>query len=1055
MDEDGNEVRRRRWPRRLRIGAGVLLLALVLAVAIVWTMRVRIATDFIDREFARRGVEASYDVKRIGFGAQIFENLVIGDRRRPDLVARRVEVQIRLGLSGPRVGLITARGVRLNGRIEGGRLRLGQVDRLLPPPSGLPFRLPDQRVDVDDAAIALDTPAGQLALAVSGRGNLADGFRGGLAIVSRELRLGECRIARPIARFTVRVVDLRPRIHGPLAMQSVRCGDALAVDRPLFDVRAMLAAGIDGWRGATVLRAARLQSGSSGFAGLQGRLTFDGNADDTHGTLELASAAAAAGMMRSARTRLAGRYAVSPRRGDLSLLGEVAVDGLVVRDDALASIAGALRGAAGTPVGPIADALAAAMLRAGRGGADGRAVIRLAGGDGRGAFRVGDLRLDSRSGAHLVAAGGDGFTYQWPGGAVRLDGAFALSGGGFPDARFTLVQAGAGAPLRGTGRIAPMAAGNARLALGDIGFTATADGRTSFRTVATLDGPLGGGRVTGLSLPLSGRFGRGGFSLGEGCVSAGFRALHLQNLRLGPSRLPLCPVGRALLWSEGGGLMGGAELRALRLAGRLGDSPIALTSGRLRVDLAGFAATAVAARLGAGDGINRLDAAGFSGRFVAGGAAGRFDGLVGDLASVPLLLSEGTGSWQFSDGNLAMEGHVAIADRERPGRFHPVVSDDFRLTLASDRIRATGWLNHPASGTRVALATIEHDLGTGAGNAVLDVDDLRFAPGFQPDALTPATVGVVALVDGSLSGQGRIEWDGAGTRSSGTFSTADMDLAVPFGPVEGIATTIRFTDLLGLTSAPGQTARIGLIRTGIDVYDGEVRYQLQPNSHIAIESAAWPLAGGTLALEPTILDFSQESTKYLTFRVTGLDAARFIQLMEFSNLDATGTFDGTIPMQFTQAGGRVANGRLTAREGGGTLSYIGELSDRDLGAYGVLAFDALKSLRYSRFDITLDGSLDGEFLTRIDLDGIARNPAGTREPGGGISGMVVGRVLGQLARIPFNFNIRIAGPFRALVATARSFEDPADLIRASLPQLLEERDAADSTVQPQESEPVP
>ncbi len=163
------------------------------------------------------------------------------------------------------------------------------------------------------------------------------------------------------------------------------------------------------------------------------------------------------------------------------------------------------------------------------------------------------------------------------------------------------------------------------------------------------------------------------------------------------------------------------------------------------------------------------------------------------------------------------------------------------------------------------------------------------------------------------------------------------------------------------------------------------------------------------------------------------------QLMEFSNIAATGTYDGIVPMQFTDRGGRIVNGRLIARPEGGTLSYVGELSDRDLGAYGILAFDALKSLRYSRLEITLDGALDGEFLTRINMDGIARDMAGTRQPSGGISGMVVGRVLGQLARIPFRFNIRIEGPFRALVATARSFEDPSDLIRASLPRAARRR----------------
>ena len=46
----------------------------------------------------------------------------------------------------------------------------------------------------------------------------------------------------------------------------------------------------------------------------------------------------------------------------------------------------------------------------------------------------------------------------------------------------------------------------------------------------------------------------------------------------------------------------------------------------------------------------------------------------------------------------------------------------------------------------------------------------------------------------------------------------------------------------------------------------------------------------------------------------------------------------------------------------------------------MLAFDALKSLRYTRLEITLDGALDGEFLTRIDMDGLARNPGGTPSP---------------------------------------------------------------------------
>ena len=194
--------------------------------------------------------------------------------------------------------------------------------------------------------------------------------------------------------------------------------------------------------------------------------------------------------------------------------------------------------------------------------------------------------------------------------------------------------------------------------------------------------------------------------------------------------------------------------------------------------------------------------------------------------------------------------------------------------------------------------------------------------------------------------------------------------------------------------------------------------------------------------------------KRLVFRVRGLDAARFVQQMEFSNITATGTFDGTIPMEFDERGGRIVGGRLIARAEGGTLSYIGVLSEAQLGAYGKLAFDALKSLRYNKLTIDLTGDLAGEFVAGIELDGIARDPALTAVgTGGGISGMVARRALGQLAKIPFEFNINIRGPFRALIATARSFEDPSLLIQSVLPPELTEKPAT-PTVQPQESENV-
>jgi translocation and assembly module TamB len=1044
VDEVADVVRRRRWPRRLGFAALILALLVIAAFGIVWPMREDLATRYVDGELRARGVRATYQVRRIGFGTQVFENLVLGDPRRPDLTARRVEVQVLIGLTGPRIGLITARGVRLHGRIENGRLTLGEVDRLLPPPSRRPFRLPDHRLDLADAALDLATPAGRLAIGFSGRGNLADGFNGGLALASHRLRLGACRLDGVVARLALRVQDERPRVNGPAAIRRLACGDGFTAERPLFALGAQLSPGLDRWRGIAATRIASLRAGAQTLSGTEGRISFDGTAERTAGNVSVGTGAAELGALRSARSAFAGRYEVAPRAGNLAMEGALSLRGLTVSEPALASIVSGLRGARGTPLGPIAEALAAAVANAGRGGAEAEASLRLAHGPGGGDVRLGAIEIASRSGARLAASSPEALIYPWPSGALRLDRDFALSGGGLPDARFLF------AGEAGSGRIGPMRAGGARLALGDIAFT-LGGGTTTFRTTALVDGPLGDGRVRGLAVPLAGRFGAGGFTLGERCVTAAFQALRVRSLAIGPTRLPLCPTGRALLWSDGGGVHFGAELRRPRFAGRMGGAPVALAADRLRFDTNGFAASRLVVRAGWIMRISHVEASSFTGRFVPGGAAGRFAGLSGALAGVAIEVREGQGQWRLRGGTLTASGSLATFDAAE--RFHPLRSDDVRLVLAGNRLHATGTLVHPGSGTRVSLATIDHDFASGAGSALLDVPGLRFTRDFQPEALTPMTVGVVALVDGSVAGQGRIEWDSRGSRSSGRFATDNMNLAAPFGPVEGLTTTIDFTDLLGLTSAPHQEARVRLIQPGLDVYDGVIRYQLRPDYHVAIESGRWPFSGGTLALEPTVLDFSRESTKNLTFRVEGLDAARFIQQMEFSNIAATGTFDGVIPMRFTQSGGTIVGGRLTARPEGGTLSYVGELSDRDLGPYGILAFDALKSLRYSRLDLTMDGALDGEFITRVNLDGIARDVAGTREPSGGLRAMVVGRVLGQLARVPFHFNIRIQGRFRALLATARSFEDPSELIRAALPQLLEAQ--PDNNVQPQESEPQP
>src|SRR3546814_21153396 len=79
---------------------------------------------------------------------------------------------------------------------------------------------------------------------------------------------------------------------------------------------------------------------------------------------------------------------------------------------------------------------------------------------------------------------------------------------------------------------------------------------------------------------------------------------------------------------------------------------------------------------------------------------------------------------------------------------------------------------------------IAHDLGSGAGQADLLVQDLRFGEALQPEDLTRVALGVVANVQGAVSGTGQIRWDRNSVSSDGRFGTQDMSLAAAFGPVD-------------------------------------------------------------------------------------------------------------------------------------------------------------------------------------------------------------------------------------------------------------------------------
>ena len=1069
-EQDGEETVRRAWLRWLGVGTGSLALVLVA----LWTQRAPIAENFVSRELNRRGVQANYDLVDVGLRTQRIENIVLGDPARPDLTARWVEVDIAFVGLTPQVAAVRAGGVRMRGAYRDGILRLGELDKFRDPDSTAPFSLPDMLLSLTDARLTLDSDAGRLGLHIDGSGNLQSGFRGRVAAAMPRAGMAGCGLTGGRAMLDVAMRQGQPQLVGPVQADAFACRDAgVALARPVLGIDVTLGKALDRWTGHADLTGQALRASGLLLAAPSGRIDFDGTAAGSSGRARLAAQSLSGKGLSLQQADLAGDWSV--KRDEAAMQGQLT--GRQLRLSARDPLASLRQSALGTPVAPLATRFADAVKRASDDN-DLRTRFALVQRGANGSLVLTDTRFAARSGAQAGIAPGGRMTLGWPGRAGAgldwaLDGALTTDGGGLPRGALRLTRRPGGG-FGGELFVDPYAAGDARLILDRVRFTADAKGATRFATALRLDGPLPDGHLRGLSMPVEGVLAaNGAIAVNRRCVPLTLVEARYGAFAIGQTRQTLCPIGGALFAMGAGGISGGAEIRDLALNGRNGDSPLSLRADKARLQLGrtGFTLANAALAIGPQDAPVRLSATTLDGGLTAQGFAGKAGGVGGQIGSVPLIVEQGHGDWRFADGALSLRAAMTVRDSQPVARFLPLSVPDFALNLKNGRITATGTLTAPRNGATVARTAIAHDLASGRGHADLTVPGLAFGPGLQPEDVTPLALGVVANVKANVTGTGRIDWTGSAVTSTGTFRTDNANLAAAFGPVEGLSGEIRFTDLIGLVTAPGQEARIKSVNPGVEVRDGVVRYRLEAGQKVRIEGGGWPFSGGELSLLPTTMDFSADVDRYLTFRVVGLDAGAFIQAMELDNISATGTFDGIMPLIFNAQGGRVAGGVLVARQQGmpplimpegvlptipcdpgrqsGVLSYVGPVSNEQLGVMGKMAFDALKNLQYKCLTILMDGALDGEMVTNVVFNGVNRGQLGNMPSG--ISRSFIG--------LPFIFNVRVSAPFRGLLGTAQSFIDPSQLIQNSIGDKVQQEMKANGNnglaVQPAESDTVP
>lgn len=1009
--------RRRRHKRALKAGIAIAAL-LGVALGGIWFTREDIADSLIADTLSGYDLSGSYEIVSVGPSRQVLRNVVIGDPASPDMTIERAEVTIRYRFGLPAIGGVKLVRPRLYGRIIDGKVSFGALDRVIyAEPTGEPFRLPDLRLAINDGRALIRSEYGDIGVKAEGAGPLRGGFSGVVGAVAPRLTDGDCTASGLSLFGQIVIRGEEPHFEGPLRLGGIDCTQTdFALGKAQLTVDATGTRSLDGAKMALGLQFGKIAAGSLATGSLAGEIALSVDDNGLTSDIDVTAADIDAAGARLTRTTVEGALRSRDSFATLGFDGSFSGVGLRPGPGMEGQLTAYASRAEGTLLGPLLARMRGALKREGRGSTfEGEVQARFAA----------DRRTVIMPHAEWQGAGGETLLSISRGqltidgeGNPRFAGHFQTGGPGMPRIAGRMERAEQG-ESRMQLSLAEYRAGDASLAIPALDVRQDASGTIRLNGTVRANGAIPGGQVANLAVPVTGGWSAsGGLALWPGCVTPRFERLELASLTLQRQSLTLCaPTNSAILRSDGAGTRFAAGVPMLDLAGTLGENAARIRGGPVALGVPGtLVARDLDIALGPDERATRFRLSELTAE-IGENIAGRIENAEFRLADVPLDITEASGDWAWRDGGLTIaNGAIRVTDRQPDARFQPMVAQGVTLRFADNAIAANALMREATTGRAIVDVDIVHDLQNGAGHADLDVDGIGFDQTLQPDTVTRLALGTIANAQGTVRGTGRIDWNETDVTSTGRFSTDSLDFAAAFGPVRGLAGTVEFTDLLALETAPGQRVTLREINPGVVVENGVLDFAIGENLALSIHGGTWPFLGGTLRMRPTRMNLGVAEVRNYVFEIEGLDAALFIARMELNNLAATGTFDGAIPLVFDENGGRIEGGLLMARPPGGNVAYVGALTYEDMSPIANFAFDALKSLDYTGMSIALDGSLEGEIVTRVKIDGVSQGEEADKN-----------FVTRRLASLPIRFDVNVRAPFYQLLSSFKSLYDPSSV----------------------------
>ncbi|MEQ9331115.1 YdbH domain-containing protein [Thalassobaculum sp.] len=320
-----------------------------------------------------------------------------------------------------------------------------------------------------------------------------------------------------------------------------------------------------------------------------------------------------------------------------------------------------------------------------------------------------------------------------------------------------------------------------------------------------------------------------------------------------------------------------------------------------------------------------------------------------------------------------------LADQARLARFVPLSLEGLVRGAATarnpDRLAFRVTLRG-GDGAFVLDADGHHAPSTGRGEAALTLFPIRFVPGgLQPADLSPAAAAMFRSASGEISLAGRVRWPGEAVPPDDplTLTLKDLGFTGSVGTVTGLGGSVALTQVDPPATPPGQELTATAVDIGIPIVAPRVRFRLEPERILRLESVEARFADGRVSAEDVAVPLDGGRAVPVVLTVEKVDAARLAEVIDLEGLSATGTLSGWLPLLWDPRSGlAVRQARLTAGTGGGQLRYRpkdGAPGLQDSGEQVSLLLEAIRNFEYESFEVEADGRPGEPFDVKLRLRG--------------------------------------------------------------------------------------